>query len=185
MINTCRSNIPKLLSRKSWKLSVILFILLLSSTAIVPTASFATSRNQIGPVTDSSIEPKAYIVIDATTGAIIKSKNEHEALPVASISKIVTALGAINTIEPTRQIVASNEAQNVQPSKIGMMAGQTWTRDDLLNSLLLISANDAAYALAEASAGSIEQFQKTQNSIAKNLGMQDSNFSDPSGLDTH
>ena len=181
MINTCRSNIPKLLSRKSWKLSVILFILLLSSTAIVPTASFATSRNQIGPVTDSSIEPKAYIVI----GAIIKSKNEHEALPVASISKIVTALGAINTIEPTRQIVASNEAQNVQPSKIGMMAGQTWTRDDLLNSLLLISANDAAYALAEASAGSIEQFQKTQNSIAKNLGMQDSNFGDPSGLDTH
>ena len=158
MINTCRSNIPKLLSRKSWKLSVILFILLLSSTAIV---------------------------IDATTGAIIKSKNEHEALPVASISKIVTALGAINTIEPTRQIVASNEAQNVQPSKIGMMAGQTWTRDDLLNSLLLISANDAAYALAEASAGSIEQFQKTQNSIAKNLGMQDSNFGDPSGLDTH
>ena len=66
-----------------------------------------------------------------------------------------------------------------------MMAGQTWTRDDLLNSLLLISANDAAYALAEASAGSIEQFQKTQNSIAKNLGMQDSNFGDPSGLDTH
>ena len=159
------------------------FMLTLTLLLSLPTSSFANTKSEIEPVTDISKEPKAYIVVDAVSGAILKSKNEHEAMQVASISKIVTALGAINTIKVDKGIIATDEAQNVEPSKIGMNAGQIWKRDDLINSLLLISANDAAYALAIASAGSIEGFEKTQNDIARNLGMQDSTFGDPSGLD--
>lgn len=170
------------------KLSQILLTLVIFalsfSTLFAPIPSYGTSlKNEIAPITDKSIEPKAYIVVDAVSGTIIKAKNEHEALPVASVSKIITALGAISTIEANKPIPVTPEAQAVEPMKIGMTVGENWKRDDLLNCLLLISANDAAYALATASAGSIEAFTKTQNAIARNLGMKESKFGDPSGLD--
>lgn len=170
----------KALNKYGFKAIVVLILI---ASIFLPTNAFASSKSEIAPITDPTIEPNAYILVDATSGAIIKSKNEHAALPVASVSKIITALGAINTIEISKPILVSQEAQEAQANKIGMTVGQTWKRDDLLNSLMLISANDAAYALAIASAGSIEEFTKVQKRIAKNLGMKDSTFGDPSGLD--
>lgn len=175
-----------LAERNRFKRSNLLLIAILLGVifaTLLPTSSFAITKNEIAPITDTSIQPKAYIVVDAISGTVIKSKDEHEALPVASVSKIVTALGAISTIEANKPIPATAEAQAVEPMKIGMSVGEIWKRDDLINCLLMISANDAAYALATASAGSIEEFVKTQNAIAKNLGMKESTFGDPSGLD--
>ena len=90
------------------------FMLTLTLLLSLPTSSFANTKSEIEPVTDISKEPKAYIVVDAVSGAILKSKNEHEAMQVASISKIVTALGAINTIKVDKGIIATDEAQNVE-----------------------------------------------------------------------
>ena len=145
--------------------------------------AFAGTQTSIGPVTNQEEAPRAYIVVDAEKGTIISSKNIHEPLNVASTSKVVTALAAVNTLSADRAIDVPSEAESVQPMKIGMKQGQKWKRNDLLYSLLLVSANDAAYALANASAGSIPEFVKQQKRISKELGMQDSKFGDPSGLD--
>lgn len=162
---------------------VIASIVAFALVASFSPAAFATRTNVIGPVLDQKETPAAFIVVDAESGTIISSKNTHQAVNVASVSKIVTALAAINTLSSDKLIDIPAEAEAVQPMKIGMKQGQKWKRDDLLYSLLLVSANDAAYALANASAGSIPDFTKQQNRIAKELKMKDSTFGDPSGLD--
>lgn len=150
---------------------------------LIPSQAFASRTSEIGEVTDVEKTPSAYIVVDAEKGTVIMSKNIHQPLNVASISKVVTALAAVNTINADTLVDIPKEAETVQPMRIGMKTGEKWKRDDLLYSLLLVSANDAAYALAAASAGSIPKFAKQQNRIAKELGMKDSTFGDPSGLD--
>lgn len=149
----------------------------------IPANAYGKTKSEIGPVADESKTPTSYLVVDAQSGKIVSSKNIHQPLNVASTSKIVTALAAVNTIGADQEITIPREAEQVQPMKIDMKSGQKWKRDDLLYSLLLVSANDAAYALANESAGSIEEFPKQQTRIAKELGMQDSTFGDPSGLD--
>ncbi|MFN8015469.1 MAG: hypothetical protein U0R17_02520 [Acidimicrobiia bacterium] len=162
----------------------LFFLITLISLLILSSSSaFAKAKTEIGPITNVQETPNAYIVVDAKSGSIISSKNIHDPLNVASTSKILTALAAVNTISPDQLIDIPTEAENVQPMRIGMKAGQKWKRDDLLYSLLLVSANDAAYALANASAGSISKFSDQQKRIAKELFMKDSTFGDPSGLD--
>ncbi len=167
------------------RISLFATVLLASfiTTVCIGTSAYASRASVIGPVTDQNQTPSAYIVVDAESGTIISSKNIHEALNVASISKVVTALAAINTLSADKLIEIPAEAEAVQPMRIGMKQGEKWKRDDLLHSLLLVSANDAAYALAAASAGSIPDFAQQQNRIAKELSMKDSTFGDPSGLD--
>jgi len=174
--------VPKGLNRNYLKRGLTLFVgltLLIS----IPSQAFGLAKAEIAPVADPTNEPVAYIVVDAKEGTVVSSKNIHKPLNVASTSKILTALAAVNTIPADQLVEIPREAETVQPSKIGMKEGEKWKRDDLLYSLLLTSANDAAYALASASAGTIENFEKQQNRIAKELGMQDSEFGDPSGLD--
>lgn len=149
----------------------------------MPSQVFALRGNEIAQVQDPEKTPAAFIVVDADKGTIISSKNIHKPLNVASVSKILTALAAVNTIGPDELVEIPKEAEEVQPMRIEMKAGQKWKRNDLLYSLLLVSANDAAYALAAASAGTIPDFVKQQKRIAKELGMKDSTFGDPSGLD--
>jgi D-alanyl-D-alanine carboxypeptidase (penicillin-binding protein 5/6) len=150
---------------------------------MIPASTYASSKSEIPPIANPEQEPKAYIVVEAQNGKIISSKNANTSLNVASTGKIVTALAAINTINRDQLIEVPPEAASVQPMRIGMKEGEVWKRDDLLYSLLLVSANDAAYALAEASAGSIAEFGQQQKRIAKELGMKHSTFGDPSGLD--
>ncbi len=145
--------------------------------------SFANRSSQIEPILDPSVEPAAYILVDATNGTILDGKNIDEPINVASTGKLVTALAAISTIDRDAEIEVPREAQEVQPMKIGMKVGETWKRDDLLHALLMTSANDAAYALAVAASGSIEEFEKVQKRIASELSMEHSTFGDPSGLD--
>ena len=130
-------------------------------TLSVPTSAFART-SQIPPVTDTSKEPKAYIVVEAQDGKVLASKNANESLNVASTGKIVTALAAITTIPKDQLVPVPPQATSVQPMRIGMKEGEKWKRDDLLYSLMLVSANDAAYALATASAGSIAKFGEQQ-----------------------
>ncbi len=165
------------------RIRILILLICLSLIVTFPVQAYAKTKTEIQPVTDPTIEPKSYIVVDAKEGTIIASKDSHKALRVASTSKILTALAAVNTIGADQMVDVPKEASTVQPMKIGMKEGQKWGRDDLLHALLLTSANDAAYALASASAGNIENFEKQQNRIAKELGMQDSKFGDPSGLD--
>ena len=97
-----------------------------------PIQSFALAKSEIAPVQDLTKEPAAYIVIDGKEGTIVSSKNIHKSLNVASTTKILTALAAINTIAPDQLVEIPKEAETVQASKIGMKSGQNWKRDDLI-----------------------------------------------------
>ena len=126
--------------------------------------------------------PQAFIVVDAGTGAVLTSRNLHQALPPASTTKILTALVAIERLPPDALISVSANAAARESTTIGMQAGQKWPFDETLASMMMVSANDAAYALAESTDGSIAAFAAEETATARRYGMQDSTFSDPAGL---
>ena len=135
------------------------------------------------PTTAAPIPPQAWIVADAGTGEILAQANDHAALPPASTVKVMTALTAVERLPLDATITVSALAESEPASKINMKAGQHWTLQDALASLLVVSANDAAYAIAEGTSGSVSAFAKAQAATGRELGMNDSTFGDPAGLD--
>jgi serine-type D-Ala-D-Ala carboxypeptidase (penicillin-binding protein 5/6) len=126
---------------------------------------------------------KAWILVDAGSGRILDAYNEHEALPPASTTKLMTALVATEKLAPGATITVSPDAAAQPAMRIGMVAGQQWTPDAAMHSLMIVSANDAAYALAEAASGSLTAFADDMTAAAVRYGMVDSRFADPAGLD--
>jgi len=126
---------------------------------------------------------KSWILVDADTGKVLDAFNEHEALPPASTQKIMTALVATEKLPPETSFTVGPVAAAQAAMRIGMVAGQQWTLDPALHSLMMVSANDAAYALAEAASGNLEAFAADMNATAARYGMVDSRFADPAGFD--
>jgi D-alanyl-D-alanine carboxypeptidase len=126
--------------------------------------------------------PQAFIVVDAATGAVLTSRNLHQALPAASTAKIMTGLVAVERLPPNALISVTANAAGRESTVIGMKAGQQWPFDQAMASMMMVSANDAAYAIAETVGGNLEHFAAQLTDTAKRFGMQDSTFSDPAGL---
>lgn len=122
------------------------------------------------------------IVIDANTGQIIYGKNEHKKLMPASTTKVMTALLTIENLKLTDTAVVSENPPNAEGSSMGFLKGEEIVVKDLLYSLLVHSANDAAEILAEAISGSVEEFSVLMNQRAEKLGALNTNFVNPSGL---
>jgi D-alanyl-D-alanine carboxypeptidase (penicillin-binding protein 5/6) len=129
------------------------------------------------------IPARAYILVDADSGAVLAAQAHHEALPPASTTKLMTALVAVEKL-PREAVFVVGDTAAAQPAmRIGMRAGQGWALSPTLHSLLMVSANDAAYALAEAASGSLAGFAADMNVTAARYGMRDSVFNDPAGFD--
>jgi D-alanyl-D-alanine carboxypeptidase (penicillin-binding protein 5/6) len=126
---------------------------------------------------------KAWILVDADTGKVLEAFNEHEALPPASTQKIMTALVASEKLSRDATFTVGTVAAAQAAMRIGMAPGQQWGLDHSLHALMLVSANDAAYALAEAASGNLEAFAADMNAAAARYGMVDSRFADPAGFD--
>jgi D-alanyl-D-alanine carboxypeptidase len=126
--------------------------------------------------------PRAYILVDAGTGAVLAARDIHEALPPASPAKIMTALVAVERLPPDAMITVSANAAARESMKIGMPVGARWPFRQVMASMMMVSANDAAYAVAEAVGGSISGFAADQNATARRYGMRDSTWGDPAGL---
>lgn len=135
------------------------------------------------PAAPGSPPPVAYISVDADSGRIIAAKNEHAALPPASTIKPFTALVALSRLPLTSTVPVSALAAGQPAMKINMTAGSTWKLDDALHALLIVSANDAAFAIAERVGGTVDGFDLIAQEEAKRLGMVDTVMTDPSGLD--
>ena len=142
--------------------------------AVAPTAVLATPTTQ---------EPAAYLVADADSGAVIAAKNEHAPMLPASTIKVLTALSALARLPLDSTVPVSARAAAQPAMKINMTEGSVWKLDDALHALLIVSANDAAYAIAERTSGSVEQFAVDAQATAKRLGLTDTTFRDPAGLD--
>jgi D-alanyl-D-alanine carboxypeptidase (penicillin-binding protein 5/6) len=110
--------------------------------------------------------------------------NYHTPLPPGSLSKIMTALVAVGWLPPNSVIPVTAAAANVYPFRIGMKAGQKWSFSETLRALLIYSANDAAYSLAQRVSGSLARFGATMRLAASQMGMRDHPMlHDPAGLD--
>lgn len=127
--------------------------------------------------------PRAYVVFDQATGTILASTNEHQIFLTASTVKLMTALTALTKLPLSSTVTVSPRAASMPAMDIGAKPGQVWKLDDMLHALLMISGNDAAYAIAERAGGTVEGFATLMNATGKELGLRDSVFSDPAGLD--
>lgn len=121
-------------------------------------------------------------VIDAESGRLLFGTNPTARLPIASLTKIWTAFVVAENSDLKEQVVISQEAAMIEGSSIYLEAGETTTVETLLNGLMLRSGNDAAYALAEHVGGSIEGFVQLMNDAALLYGLNDTTFTNPSGL---
>lgn len=124
----------------------------------------------------------AALLMDAASGDILFAHNATSRLPMASTTKIMTALVALETLDLQKPVTVSARAVSTIGSKAALQQGEVFTVEQLLHALLVVSGNDAALALAEASAGSVEAFVAKMNNKAKSLGLTDTHFANPSGV---
>ena len=123
-----------------------------------------------------------YAVIDAQTDRLLLGDAPHEKLPIASLTKMWTAFVVLTYSNLTDEITISEEAVRSEGSSIYLKAGEVWTVEQLLYGLMLRSGNDAAYALAEHTGGSVEGFVYLMNDLADKYGLVNTTFTNPSGL---
>lgn len=128
------------------------------------------------------INAKAAILIDAASGRVLYENNAHERLPQASTTKITTALVALENAKLSKKIRLPDNFVNVGESSIYLEPGETHSLEDLMYSLLLKSANDAAEAIAIGVAGSIDNFVGMMNQKVADLGLQNTHYVNPHGL---
>lgn len=130
------------------------------------------------------VSAKGCVMVEATTGAILYEKDAHEELPMASTTKVMTTLLCLESGDLDTQFVVDSDAIRVEGSSMGLVEGDIVTKRALCYGMMLPSGNDSANATAIKLAGSIESFASMMNSRAKEIGMEDSLFVTPSGLDS-
>lgn len=123
------------------------------------------------------------IVMDADTGTILYEKNAYEERSMASTTKIMTALLAVESNRLDEMVRITEEMLQTEGSSLGLKAGDCITLNDLIVGMMLTSGNDSANAVAFFLAGSLESFSVLMNKKAKEIGMNHSCFITPSGLD--
>jgi D-alanyl-D-alanine carboxypeptidase (penicillin-binding protein 5/6) len=129
------------------------------------------------------VSARAYLVMNASTGEVLAAQNARERLPIASITKLMTVLVALGrTRDLDRVVDVDADASEVGESTINLRAGERISIRDLVEAALIQSANDAADALADAF-GSRSSFVAAMNARAKRLGLRETTFVRPDGLD--
>ncbi len=136
-------------------------------------------KTQIEPI----IEAKAAISIDVGSHTILYEKNINEPLAFASITKLMVAIIIIEENNLDEKIKIKSSYSNIEGSKIWLNSGEIFSYRNMLYMLLIPSANDVALALAEANSGNIELFVEKMNKKAKILGLNNTIFTNPVGLD--
>ena len=135
--------------------------------------------HQIAPI----IEAKGVIALDLKNNKILFEKNANQKLPVASITKLMTILIVLEENQLNEIITVSSNSASTEGSRMNLQAGEEIAVENLIYGAIIGSANDAAVALAEHNAGSVDKFVAKMNAKASSLGMTNSSFSNPIGLD--
>ena len=130
-----------------------------------------------------SSNAKGAILMDMDSARVLYAKNSHYVQSVASISKIMTAIVAIENADINKKVVVGDEILKAYGSGIYVKQGEKIKLEDLIYGLMLRSGNDAALVIAKAVSGSTSEFVKIMNEKAKSLNMTDTVFNNPSGLD--
>ncbi len=137
------------------------------------------------PFDAPAVSASAAVLLDASDGnrRVLWSRNENERMSPASTTKVMTTLVAIENLPLSHEVVIPTEAVGVEGSSVYLAEGEVLTLEELLYCVMLESANDAATAVAIAVSGSTEAFASLMNAKAQELGLQNTNFINPHGLD--
>ena len=159
------------------RLIVLLLVIIISIFSVIPT--FAA---------EMQFDAKSTILMEASTGKVLYENNADEALPPASVTKIMTLLIVMEAIDEGKialsdMVSVSNNAASMGGSQVYLEVGEQMSVDEMIKCVVVSSANDAAVALAEYVAGSEEVFVELMNAKAKELGMENTNFENTNGLD--
>jgi D-alanyl-D-alanine carboxypeptidase (penicillin-binding protein 5/6) len=166
-----------------------------SGSAAVATASVPTSaREKTAPASTglavagapAGVKAKAGILVDATTGQVLWARNADAALPIASIAKVMSALVILQAGGLNRKIAVpaavTGYVAKYQANAAGLVPGQVFTADQLLHVMMVVSAADAAYTLANAYGPGLPGFIAKMNAEAARLGLAHTHFTSPDGL---
>ncbi|MBU5426635.1 D-alanyl-D-alanine carboxypeptidase [Tissierella pigra] len=136
---------------------------------------------------DLNLSGESYILIDAETGRVLYERNAHKKMPMASTTKIMTALVALENGKLDDKIAAKGECIGVEGSSIYLREGEVLSLKDMLYGLMLRSGNDSSVAIANYIGGSLEGFVSLMNKKAQSIGAVNTNFANPHGLhdDSH
>jgi len=136
-----------------------------------------------GPFTPA-LSAQAYLSVDLADGSVIYGRRPHQRRPIASLTKMMTGILTAERGDLTDRIRVPVAATKVEPNRDDLRAGARYTRGLLLTSALMISANDSAYTLGhDLGGGSMPAFYRMMNSAAADLGMADTHYASPNGLD--
>lgn len=132
---------------------------------------------------EPAVSAKGAVLIEAESGEVVFQRNADARLPMASTTKIMTALVAIENADISKTVSVSPAAVGVEGSSVYLHANERMTLEDLLYAMLLESANDAATAIAIEVGGSVEKFAEMMNERAQDMGLSNTHFENPHGLD--
>ena len=165
-------------------LPILALLTLMGGEAPVARAQAVADRqDRAGAPTPPIVQARAAVVLEVATGSVLYAKSAHERLPPASLTKMATAMVALERAEPERSIVASARSM-VEPAVIGLDPGDRLPLREALYGLLLNSGNDVALAIAETLGdGSITTYVGWMNMLVRSLGLADTHFANPHGLD--
>ncbi len=147
-----------------------------------PLASPETALAEPFGLPGPGVTARAAALLDAASGRLLWGKEPHLPLPPASTTKIMTALLALELGRLADEVTVSPRAAGVEGSSLYLRAGDRYPLGELLEGLLLVSANDAAAAIAEHLAGSVENFALLMTGRARSLGLRHTTFRNPHGL---
>lgn len=153
------------------------------STQDVSPSSLKSAPEMAANIDPPKLTAKSALAIDLDSGTILYSSNLDEKLPIASLTKMMTAIVVVRNTNLEATVTIGKQGQ-VVGSTVGLVAGETITVHNLLKALLIPSGNDAALALANFVAGSQEQFALLMNQEAQTLGLVDTRFANPVGWDS-
>ena len=142
------------------------------NTAVVAPKQISVAAN--------ALQAEAAVIYDPSTGKVLFSKNDEDQLPLASLTKLMTADAALQVLSPTSSVEVSAQAINTDGDS-GLKVGEVWDAGDLIKYSLIVSSNDGMAAVAESAGGNA--FMQMMNTDAARLGLAQSYFLDPTGLD--
>ncbi|KKR93070.1 MAG: Peptidase S11 D-alanyl-D-alanine carboxypeptidase 1 [Candidatus Daviesbacteria bacterium GW2011_GWA1_41_61] len=143
-----------------------------------PKASATSQEDDLPEITAQA----AYFV-DTENGEVLYQKNSHQKLPIASLVKIMTAIVALENTSFDEEITVSPYAAGMEPDRMDLRQGEILAVEELLYGMFLVSGNDASEALAEGVLGNRDEFIPAMNKKTLQLGMKDTLFINPSGLE--
>lgn len=163
------------MKRRFWLLPLFIFLFFNIFCVVLPASA--------APSAPFSLSAQAYTLLDAQSRTTLCAQRERVRLPMASTTKIMTALIALEELPLDTVIKIPKEAVGIEGSSVYLCEGDRYTLEELLYALLLQSANDAAAAIALSVGGSLPRFAELMNEKADEIGLTDTHFVTPHGLD--